>query len=132
MLVTFEEPSLESTGVGNGKGGRMTWLSSDLLLELRHQGKLCGHWKQEHVTQEDYTDVVHHSRENICGPKTPAEFQLASIGKDKKKGFLKEVNSKRSIRENIGLLLDEVGYFPQRDTDKAQPFNASSSPRLEH
>lgn len=112
MLVTFQEPSPKSTGVGNGKWDRrLIWLSSNLLLELRHQRKICGHGRQE----QDHMGSVHHSEKNICEPKILADFQLTSAGKDNEKGFLKEVNSTRTVTENTGLFLDEVGYFPQRD-----------------
>ncbi|KAK4816993.1 hypothetical protein QYF61_025913 [Mycteria americana] len=55
------------------------------------------------------------------------EFKLSSTVKDNKKGFLKYVNSKRRIRDNIGPLLDEVGHLTNRDVDKAETFNASFS-----
>lgn len=49
---------------------------------------------------------------------------LASAPKDNKKGFLKYVNSKGRIRDNIGPLLDEVSHFTNKDVDKAEMFNA--------
>ena len=52
------------------------------------------------------------------------EFKLASTVKDNKKGFLKSVQSERRIRDNIGLLLDEVDHLTNRDIDKAEMFNA--------
>ncbi|KAM9262915.1 protein shortage in chiasmata 1 ortholog [Morus bassanus] len=52
------------------------------------------------------------------------QFKLTSTAKDNKKDFLKYVNSKRRIRENIGPLLDEVGHLKNRDIDKAEMFNA--------
>lgn len=48
--------------------------------------------------------------------KAQLEMKLASsTAVDNKKGFLKYVNSKRNIKENIGLLLDEVGHLTDRD-----------------
>ena len=48
------------------------------------------------------------------------EFKLASTVKDNKKGFLRYVQSERRIRDNIGLLLDEVEHLTNRDVDKAE------------
>ncbi|GAB0177321.1 potassium voltage-gated channel subfamily KQT member 1-like [Grus japonensis] len=44
--------------------------------------------------------------------------------KDNRKGFLKYVNSKRSIRDSIGPLLDKVSHLTNRDIDKVETFNA--------
>ena len=94
-------------------------MSRDLLLELGWKRKVYGHWKQGQVTGEDYRDAVHHCREKIRATKAQLEFKLASTVKDNKKGFLKYVNRKRRIRDNIGLLLDEAGHLTNRDVDKA-------------
>ena len=56
--------------------------------------------------------------------KAQSEFKLASTVKDNKKGFLKSVHSERRIRDNIGLLLDEVEHLTNRDVDKTEMFNA--------
>ncbi|KAK4810807.1 LOW QUALITY PROTEIN: hypothetical protein QYF61_008779 [Mycteria americana] len=81
-------------------------------------------WKQGQATQEDYKDAVHHCQEKIHTTKAQLELKLASTVVDNKKGFLKYVNSKRRTKENIGLLLDEVGHLTNRDEDKAEIFNA--------
>ncbi|KAK4807141.1 hypothetical protein QYF61_018482, partial [Mycteria americana] len=86
--------------------------------------KVYGHWKQGQGTREDYRDAVCHCREKIRAAKARLEFKLASTVKDNKKGFLKSINSKRRTRDNIGLLLDEVGHLTNRDVDKAETFNA--------
>jgi len=44
--------------------------------------------------------------------------------KDSKKGFLKYVNSRRRISDNIGPSLDECDHLTNRDIDKAETFNA--------
>jgi len=44
--------------------------------------------------------------------------------KDNKKDFFKYVNNQRRIRDNIGLLLDEISHLTNRDTEKAEMFNA--------
>ncbi|KAK4816037.1 hypothetical protein QYF61_011027 [Mycteria americana] len=69
--------------------------------------KVYEHWKQGQATQEDYRDAVRHCREKIHAAKARLEFKVSSTVKDSKKGFLKYINSKRRIRDNIGLLLDE-------------------------
>jgi len=43
---------------------------------------------------------------------------------ENKASFLIYVNSRRSIRDNISLLLDEVGHLASRGIDKARMFNA--------
>ena len=86
---------------------------------------MYGHWKQGQVTREDYRDAVRHCREKIRAAKARLEFKQASTVKDNKKGFLKYVNSKRRIRDNIGPLLDEVGHLTNRHIDKVETFNAA-------
>ena len=76
------------------------------------------------MTREDYRDAVCPCRNKICVAKAPLEFKLSSTVKDNQKGFLKHVNSKRRMRDNIDLLLDEVGHLTNRDVDKAEMFNA--------
>ena len=60
--------------------------------------------------------------------KAQLEFKLASTVKDNKKGFIKYVNSKRRIGDDIGLLLDEVSHLTNRDVDKAETFSAFFAP----
>jgi len=60
------------------------------------------------VTWEDYRDAVRHCREQIRAVKAQLEFELANTLMDNKKSFLKYVNSKRTIRDNIGPLLRSV------------------------
>ncbi|KAK4816425.1 hypothetical protein QYF61_016861 [Mycteria americana] len=62
--------------------------------------------------------------------KARLEFRLASTVKNNKKGFFKCVNRKRSIRDNIGLLLDEVGHLTNGDVNKAEMFNQRPSSPL--
>lgn len=95
----------------SGKWGRkLSWLSRDLLLELRWIREV--YWKQGQVTHEDYKDAVHH-----CVDKAWLEFKLVSTVKDNKK--------ERKIRDSIGLLLDEISYLTNGDIDKTETFNAS-------
>ncbi|KAK4815532.1 hypothetical protein QYF61_003224 [Mycteria americana] len=83
------------------QGRRPAGLNRDLLLEIKWKRKVYGRWKQGQVTQEDYRDAVRHCREKIRVAKAWLEFKLASTVKDNKKSFLKYVNSKRRIRDNI-------------------------------
>ncbi|KAK4810960.1 hypothetical protein QYF61_014432 [Mycteria americana] len=118
------EQAIPKCWKSSNQGRRPAWLSRDLLLELGWKRKVYGHWKQGQATREDYRDAVRHCREKIRAAKARLEFKLASTVKDNKKGFLKYVNSKRRIRDNIGPLLDEVGHLTNRDVDKAETFNA--------
>jgi len=45
-------------------------------------------------------------------------LKLASVSSDRKKGFLKYVNSKRRSKENIGLILAEGGHLTNRDEER--------------
>lgn len=56
--------------------------------------------------------------------KAQVELKLASTVVDNKKAFVKYVNSKRRTKENIDLLLDEVGHLTNKDGDKAETINA--------
>jgi len=57
----------------------------------------------------------------ILAAKAQLKFKRVSAVKANKKGFLKYVNSKRSIRDNIGLLLDVVGHLTNREVDTTMP-----------
>ncbi|GAB0207863.1 hypothetical protein GRJ2_003252000 [Grus japonensis] len=56
--------------------------------------------------------------------KAHLELNLARDVKDNKKGFFKYISSKRKTRENVGLLLNEVGALVTEDTEKAELLNA--------
>ena len=55
--------------------------------------------------------------------KARLEVKLASAVKDDKKGFSKHVNSKRRIRDNIGLWLDEVSHLTNTVAGNAERFS---------
>ena len=99
-------------------GQKAAWLSRD-PLELRWKRKVCGHRKEGWVTRKEYRAAVCQCREKIHMAKGRLEFKLANTVKDNKKGFLKYVHSQRRIRDNIGLLLDEVDHLTNRGVDKA-------------
>ena len=125
-LFRAQEQAIPKCGKSSKRGRRPAWLSRDLPVELRRQRKVYGHWKRGQATRQDYGGAVCHGRETIRAAKARLEFKLASTVKDKRKGFLKYVHSKRRSRDNIiGPLLDEVGHLANRDVDKAQAFNAA-------
>lgn len=49
--------------------------------------------------------------------KVHLESKLARDVKDSKKGFFKYISSKRKTRENVGVLLNEVGAVVMKDTE---------------
>ncbi|KAK4831785.1 hypothetical protein QYF61_019098 [Mycteria americana] len=97
MALVVGDDTVESLW-SSKRGRRLAWLIRDLLLELRKEGKVYGHWKQGQATREDYRDDVCHGREKMCATKAQLEFTLVSTVKDNKKGFLKYLNSKRRIK----------------------------------
>lgn len=85
-------------------------LSRDLFCSLsRKRRKMYRHWKRA---------------EEIHAAKAQLEMKLATTVGDNIKGFLKDVNSKRKSRDNIGLLLSKDGCLTNRNTDKTVAFNA--------
>ena len=85
---------------------------------------MYGCWKQGHVTWKDYKDTVCLCREKISAAKGRSELKLASTVADNKKLIFKCSNNKRKTRENFGSLLDENGHLTNKDTNKAETFNA--------
>ena len=61
-------------------------------------------------------------------PAAPCRAGTVVDNKKKKKVFFEDVNSKRRTKENIGLLLDDVGHLLNRDEDKAETFHAAFTP----
>ena len=51
-------------------------------------------------------------------------FKLASTVKVNKMAFFRYINSQRRMRDNIGLLLEEVSPLTNREADKAEAFHA--------
>lgn len=49
--------------------------------------------------------------------KTHLELQLARYLKDNKKGFYKYISSKRKIRDNVEVLLNQMGVLVMEDTE---------------
>jgi len=57
--------------------------------------------------------------------KVHLELNLASDVKNNKKDFFKYISSKRKTRDNVGLLLNEVGVLVMEDAEKAELLNAA-------
>jgi len=56
--------------------------------------------------------------------KAHLELKLARDVKNNKKGFFNYISSKRKTRDNVGLLLNEVGVLVTQDAEKAELLNA--------
>jgi len=81
-------------------------------------------WKEGQATWEEYRNVVKACRDATRKAKAHLELSLARDVKDNKKSFFKYINSKRKTRENVGLLLNEVGVLVTEDAEKAELLNA--------
>lgn len=55
--------------------------------------------------------------------KAPLELNLVGEIKDKKKSLLMHFTSKMKARENVGLLLNEVGALVMEDAEKEKLIN---------
>ncbi|GAB0207304.1 hypothetical protein GRJ2_003196000 [Grus japonensis] len=107
------------------KGGRRpAWMSKELLEKLKGKKEVYRMWKKGLATWEEYRNVVRVCRNATRKAKAHLELKLAGDVKDKKKGFFKYISSKRKTRENVGLLLNEVGALVTEDTEKAESLNA--------
>jgi len=68
--------------------------------------------------------VVRACRDATRKARSHLELNLARDVKDNKKRFFKYISSKRKTRENVELLLNEVGVLVTEDTEKAELLNA--------
>ena len=66
-------------------------------------------WKHGQATQEEYKETVQVGR--YRGRKTKAHLDLTVVGdiKGSKKSFYRCISSKKTIRENVSLLLNRAG-----------------------
>ena len=107
------------------KGGRTpAWMSKEILVKLKWK-KVYGMWKERQATWEEYRNIVRACREKTMKAKVHLALNLARDVKDNTKSFLKYISSERQTRENVGLLLNEVGAQVMEDTEKAELLNAS-------
>ncbi|GAB0209507.1 mitochondrial enolase superfamily member 1 [Grus japonensis] len=107
------------------KGGRRpAWMSKELLEKLKGKKEVYRMWKKGVATWEEYRNVVRECRDAMRKAKAHLELKLAGDVKDNKKDFFKYISSKRKSRENVGLLLNEVGALVTEDTEKVESLNA--------
>ncbi|GAB0202578.1 mitochondrial enolase superfamily member 1 [Grus japonensis] len=99
-------------------------MSKELLEKLEGKKEVYSMWKKGLATWEEYRNVVRVCRDATRKAKTHLELNLARDVKDNKKGFFKYISSKRKTKENVGLLLNEVGALVMEDTEKAELLNA--------
>jgi len=107
----------------SSKGSRRpTWMNEELLAEW--QRKVYGMWKEGQATREEYRKVVRACWDATRKAKVHLELNLARDVKDIKKAFFEYISSKGKTRENVGLLLSEVGVLVTEDAEKADLLNA--------
>ncbi|GAB0190597.1 mitochondrial enolase superfamily member 1 [Grus japonensis] len=99
-------------------------MSKELLGKLKGKKEVYRMWKKGLATWEEYRNIVRVCRDATRKPKTHLELNLAREVKDNKKCFFRYTNSKRKTRENVSLLLNEVGALVMEDTEKAELLNA--------
>ena len=73
---------------------------------------------------QEYRNVVKALRDATRKATVHLELNLARDVKDNKKGFFKHISSKEKTRDNVGLLLNEVGVLVMEDAKKAEFLNA--------
>ncbi|GAB0197889.1 mitochondrial enolase superfamily member 1 [Grus japonensis] len=100
-------------------------MSKELLEKLKGKKEVYRLWKKGLDTWEEYRDVVRECRDATRKAKAYLEIKLVRDVKDNKKGFFKYISSKKKTRENVSLLLNEVGALVMEDTEKAELLNAT-------
>jgi len=68
--------------------------------------------------------VVKACRDAMRKAKVHLELYLTMDVKDNKKGFFSYISRKQKTRDNVGLLLNEVGVLVTEDAEKAYLLNA--------
>ncbi|GAB0190397.1 mitochondrial enolase superfamily member 1 [Grus japonensis] len=81
-------------------------------------------WKKGLATWEEYRNIVRVYRDATRKAKAHLELNLARDVKDNK-GFFKYLSSRRKTRENVSLLLNEVGALVTEDTEEVELLNAT-------
>ncbi|PKU42382.1 rna-directed dna polymerase from mobile element jockey-like [Limosa lapponica baueri] len=85
----------------------------------------------DHINNK--AEMPHKGQGNLCQqvwdamrkPEACLELNLARTVKDNKKGFFKYTSSKRKTRENVGLLLNEVGALVTENAEKEELLNVT-------
>ncbi|GAB0181788.1 mitochondrial enolase superfamily member 1 [Grus japonensis] len=106
------------------RGQIPAWMSKELLEKLKGKKEVYSMWKKGLATWEEYRDVVRECRDATRKAKAQLELNLARDVKYTKKGFLKYISSKRKTKENVGLLLNEVGALVMEHAEKTELLNA--------
>ncbi|GAB0179181.1 mitochondrial enolase superfamily member 1 [Grus japonensis] len=99
-------------------------MSKELLKNLKWEKEVYSMWKKGMATWEEYRNTVRVCRVGTRKAKAHLELKLAGDVKDNKKGFFKYISSKRKTRENVGLLLNEVGALVMENTENVELLNA--------
>jgi len=99
-------------------------MRKELLEELRWKRKVHGMWKEGQATWEEYRNVVKVCRDATRKAEVHLELNLARDVKDNKKGSFNYISSKWKTRDDVGLLLNEVGALVMEDAEKAELLNA--------
>ncbi|XP_017679179.1 PREDICTED: palmitoyltransferase ZDHHC21 isoform X2 [Lepidothrix coronata] len=98
-------------------GRRPAWMSRELLANLKTEERNL--WDVEKETiWEDYMEYRQGTQGCDEESQGPLELSLSGDIKDKKKALCKYVNSKRKIKESVGLLLNQMGVLVMEDTEK--------------
>ena len=105
------------------KGGRIpAWMSKELMDKLKERKKAHEIWKKCLSIWEEYRNVARACRVSVRKAKAHLELNLAKDMKDNKV-FFKYVNNKRRTRDNVGLLLNEVGALVSGDVENVEILN---------
>jgi len=109
----------------NWWGRRPTWLNRELMLGLRKKRRVYHLWKKGQGTQEEYRGLIRSCREEIRKAKAQLELRLATVVRDNKKCFYKNINNKKKAKESLHPLLNTRRNIVNKDEEKAEVLNAS-------
>lgn len=106
----------------SNKGSRRPgWMTKKLLTKLK--GKHTK-WKQGQATQEGHRDIDREFRDGVRKTKVYLDLNLTRHVKS----FYKYVSSERKVRENMGLMLNEVWVLVTKGMERSR-CSMSSSPQ---
>ena len=111
----------------SGKGGRRPTQVSKELMEKLLEVSPCKTGRRKSVEKmsghfRGILEFVRACRDVTWKAKLHLELNQAKEVKDKK-GFFQYVNSRRKTRENVGLLLSELGALVTEDIEKVELLN---------
>lgn len=99
-------------------------MNIEFLTELKHKKDTHKRWKQGQATWEEYKDIVHTCMNGVRKAKAQLELKLAREVKGDKKGFYKDIGSKRKAKESECSLLSGAGDLVTKEMEKAEVLNA--------